>query len=422
MRISRSATYAMCVTAALALLAGCSGGGQQASSSLTPVTGQSAAAGGHGLGSMGRHNQMTFTSVHAPQHIQGGHHKSWVSPDVKRAPRLLFVSDDDYNEVFIFTMPAMAVKGVLSGFSEPQGMCSDKQGNIWVANTGTSQGLKYNRTGTLLATVSDPYGYPVGCAVNPTNGDLALTDIFDFSGAGGVVVYPGGSGSGTRYSNPSQYEYFFAAYNDDGDLYTDGFSYPSFVFTISELPAGSSSMHTVSYSGGTVYFPGGVNWDRVNYNLVVGDQECNGGSASCQYQMLENSSGGLTITGSTPLQDYNGGSCDVDQGALAPFSKYFAGGCISTGSALSAAARWSYPSGGTPTNYNDSYAPYMFPIGAAISNKRELTAEDSCAEPANPPACTCPAAACHPGSAPPPRLTASGSRDRMRSRCVLLAR
>jgi hypothetical protein len=367
MRISRSATYAVSVTAALALLAGCSGGGLQSSSSFAPASGQSAAAGGHGLGQMGHHHQSVFTSVRTPK-VHSDHHKSWVSPDVKRAPRLLFVSDDSYNDVFIFTMPAMQLKGTLTGFSEPQGMCSDKQGNIWVTNTGTSQGLKYSRTGNLLATVSDPYGYPVGCAVNPSNGDLALTDIFDFSGAGGVIVYPGGSGSPTRYTNSAQYEYFFAAYNDDGDLYVDGFSYPSFTFTISELPSGSGTMHTVPISGGSVNFPGGVNWDRVNYDLVVGDQECGFSFfGSCQYQMLENSSGGLTITGSTPLYDYDGGPCDVDQGTIAPFSKYFAGPCISEGSGFSAAARWAYPAGGTPGYYNDSAV--AFPIGSAISNK-----------------------------------------------------
>jgi len=281
---------------------------------------------------------------------------------------LLFVSDDSFNDVFIFTMPAMQLKGTLTGFSEPQGMCSDKQGNIWVANTGTLQGLKYSRTGQLLGSVSDPNGPPVGCAVNPANGDLVLTDIFGNSGAGGIEVYHNGSGSPTRYTNPAQYEYFFAAFNDDGDLYVDGFSYPSFTFTISELPNGSSTMHTVPISGGSLHFPGGVNWDRVNYNLIVGDQECGVSYfGSCQYQMLENSSGGLTVLGSTPLLNYDEGPCDVDQGVIAPFSKYFAGPCISEGSGLSSAARWAYTSGGTPTNYNNSAV--AFPIGSAISNK-----------------------------------------------------
>ena len=42
------------------------------------------------------------------------HHKSWVSPDARRAPRLLFVSDIATNDVYILTMPAMALKGTLT--------------------------------------------------------------------------------------------------------------------------------------------------------------------------------------------------------------------------------------------------------------------------------------------------------------------
>src|SRR5262249_4254328 len=103
MRISRSATYALGVTAAPPLLAGCSSGGQN-SSAFSPTSAVSSASGGHGLGQMGHHHS-TFTSVHEPK-VHFGHQKSWVSPDVKRAPRLLFVSDDSYNAVFILTMPA----------------------------------------------------------------------------------------------------------------------------------------------------------------------------------------------------------------------------------------------------------------------------------------------------------------------------
>ncbi|MGA8574312.1 MAG: hypothetical protein WB609_01335 [Candidatus Cybelea sp.] len=347
MKISRLASG---VAATVAFLAGCSGG-------LQP-------SGGRGLGQMG-HQLATYTSVRAPK-VKPDHHKSWVSPDVKRAPRLLFVSDPSAGDVFIFTMPAMQLKGTLTGFNGPQGLCSDKQGNIWIVNTGTSQALKYSRAGQLLGSVSDPSGTPAGCAVNPTNGDLAVSDILGTSGAGGVEVYHNGSGSPTRYSNPSQYEYFFPAYDTDGNLYVDGFTYPSFVVMFSELPSGSGTMHTVNYSGGTIGFPGGVNWDRVNGQLVVNDQECQGVYASCAYQLTVSGSS-ATIVGSTPLNNFDGTACDVDQGTIAPFSKYFAGPCITFAYSVSSVDRWAYPSGGTPSHYNDSVV--LEPIGSAISNK-----------------------------------------------------
>jgi hypothetical protein len=42
------------------------------------------------------------------------------SPDVKKAHRLLFVSDYYPYHVDIFTMPDLALKGTLTGFYEPR--------------------------------------------------------------------------------------------------------------------------------------------------------------------------------------------------------------------------------------------------------------------------------------------------------------
>jgi hypothetical protein len=363
MKISRLASG---VLATVALLAGCSGGGLQSSSSFASSSGQGLASGGRGLGPLGDHHLSTYTSVRAPT-VKPDHHTSWVSPDVNSARRLLFISDDSSQDVYIFTMPAMQLKGTLTGFDGPQGLCSDNQGNIWIVNTSTFQAFKYTRTGQLLGSVSDPSGTPAGCAINPTNGDLALSDLVGSSGAGGVEVYHNASGSPTRYSNPSQYQYFFLAYDTDGNLYVDGRTYPTFSTMISELPSGSGTMHTVNYSGGTVQFPGGVNWDRVNGQLLVNDQECNGIYASCVYQLTVSGSS-AKIVGSTPLNNFDGTPCDVDQGTIAPFSKYFAGPCIPYSYTESSVDRWAYPSGGVPGHYNDTVV--VEPIGSAISNKK----------------------------------------------------
>lgn len=364
MTISRSATYALSALAAASLLAACSGSGGSQSSAYAPSSGASAPMGSH---IPNLHSQFPAnTSVKTPS-VHRDHHKSWVSPDAKLAPRLLFVADDDTDDVYIFTMPAMALKGTITGFDEPQGMCTDASGNIWITNTETFQIFQYSRTGTLLKTLSDVDGYPVGCAVNKSNGDLAVTNIIDASGGlpGNVVVYANASGSGTEITNPDQSEYFFPAYDRSGNLYVNGFTRSSYIYVLSECPSGSSACHSLSVSGGSLFFPGGLNWDRVNNNLVAGDQECNEEAASCQYQMTISGST-ATITGSTPLSNTNGTGCDVDQGALAPFSKYFAGGCITEGSGTTTAARWAYPVGGEPTNNNTTPE---YPIGAAISNK-----------------------------------------------------
>ncbi|MGA8795928.1 MAG: hypothetical protein WB526_02525 [Candidatus Cybelea sp.] len=357
MKLSRTGQHALSTLVAVALLAGCSGSG--GSQSSTPTTGiNPASVGGHALGVQDLHVG-TYTSVKAPK-VHRDTRKSHVSPNAKAVPRLLFIADDDTDDVYIFSLPAMALMGTLTGFSEPQGLCSDKAGNIWITNTGTHQIYQYSRTGTLLKTLSDTNGYPVGCAVYKANGDLAVTNIIGYpSGDGSVDVYANATGTPTVYSSPSQTENFFDAYDNSGNLYIDGFG--SSGFSLSKLPNGSSTMSTVSISGGTITFPGGVNW-RPSSGLVVGDQECSNGS--CLWAVSVSGSTG-TITGSTPLNNYNGDACDVDQSTISPFGKFFAGGCISDTSTPSTAARWKYPAGGT-TNYSTSVS---YPIGAAISNK-----------------------------------------------------
>jgi len=353
MRISGSASYAIGVAAAVALLAGCSGGG--GGSQYSPV---SPVGGGTGMTGMGHtahvlNRKNTLTAIKAVA-VRPDHHKSWVSPDAARAPRLLFASDSGTNNVYMFTMPDFTLKGTLTGWNEPQGECSDKNGNVWVTNTNATQIVLLSRSGSVIGSLSDPDGYPVGCAVNPTNGDLAVTDIFDFSEAGGVLIYHNGSGTPTRISHPAQYEYFFDGYDSSGNLYVDGFSYPSFTFTISVLPSGSSSMTTASISGTQPLFPGMVQWYRVGNYLAVGDQDA---SAVYWYSVSGTS---LTYTGETSLSS----ATDLVQGVIAANNqKYLAGG----DAAGATESRWMWDAGGAPTNQNASTV--LEPIGAAISTK-----------------------------------------------------
>jgi hypothetical protein len=356
MKPSKTAQFALGTLATVVLLAGCSGlGGSQSSA---PATGMNPAVlNVRGGGVPALRPGITYTSVQAPK-VHSDLRKSHVSP-LGAGQRILFVSDDDTNDVYMFTLPSVTLAGTLTGFSEPQGMCTDKSQNVWITNTGTFQIFQYSASGSLLKTLSDPNGYPVGCAINAKNGDLAVTNIINNTGEATVDVYTNATGTPASYNNPSQTENFFAAYDNKGNLYVDGSGGAG--FSLSELPSGSNTMHSISISGGTIEFPGGVNWTK-STGLTVGDQECNG-SGSCLYAISVAGSGG-TITGSTPLHDYNGGACDVDQGAMAKGGKVFGAGCISSSTAPSVAGRWAYPTGGDPTNYS---ASVEFPIGAAIT-------------------------------------------------------
>ena len=361
MRLSRLIFYASGVTAAGALLAACSGGGST-SSALAPSTGMNSSSVGH-LPSL--KERMTSTSlISKPLHVD--HRKSWISPDARRAQRLLYISDDGTNDIDVFTLPGLVPKGQFTGFDEPQGMCNDASGNIWVANTGTLQMLQLSRTGLLLKTLDDPTGFPVGCAVNKSNNDLAVANVIGNSGGdGNLVVYANSTGTPTEYFDPSVPEYLFPAYDTSGDLFVDGAD--SSGFALLELPAGSSALSIVTISGGQVFFPGGLAWDIATNELVIGDQECSDEAASCLYSATV-SDFVATITGVTMLLNPSGQSTgDVDQVTIGPRGRYVAGGIISEGSNPSDVARWAFPAGGVPTNFNDT--TIVEPIGAAISNK-----------------------------------------------------
>jgi hypothetical protein len=356
MRISRSAMYAISALAAAALLAACSGAGGT----------QSYASSGSGVTSpmahhpfLPDHNFPGYTGV-KPPFSKPDHSKSWISPDAKRAPRIMFVSDYALGDVYVYSMPDVVLKGTLTGLSGPQGECTDGS-NIWITNTNTSEIFKYSRTGALIATLSDAGEYPTGCSVNRSNGDLVVSNIINTSGgAGNLEVYTGGTGPPTPLTNSAQLEYFFPTYDNAGNIFVDGIS-TSGTFILTEC----SPCTTVTISGASPFFPGGLNWNGPAGQLVVGDQECGGTLSSCWYSGTV-SSGTYTVSGTTTLSNFDGTACDVDQGALGPFGKYAGGGCITFGTSVSTSDRWSFPAGGTPGWYNNAVSE---PIGAAISNK-----------------------------------------------------
>jgi hypothetical protein len=358
MRISNETRNGLLLCTAVAVLAACSSPTAQQPAALTPPASNAA------------HPRM----IPAPAaHIGAArphHGKSWISPDARRAPRLLFIADYGSSVVDIFTMPNLALKGQLTGFSFPEGECTDLSGNIWIANTGAMQLLQYSRTGTLLRTLSDPGEYPSSCAVNK-NGDLAVANIENASaGPGNVTVFANASGSGTPYTNPSFYQYFFVGYDPNGNLFFDGTNSSRTSSYLGELPSGSSSTQLITLSGGTLHTAGFIQWYRTGAYLALGDQACGGTTSSCVYWVSVSGSAG-TITGTTSLTNYSGGNvCDLVQGVIgANGERYLAGMDYEyCGYTATTTNRWPYEAGGSPTNYNYT-AGLVEPIGAAISTK-----------------------------------------------------
>lgn len=380
MQIWNARAVSLC--AAVAILAGCSAGG----SPPTIGTGFEASQGGVKALFQGR---PPFIAV-GQTTVNRDRRKSWRSDRLRKEPggHLLFISDSGTDDVYIYQPTTYTLMATLTGFNLPQGMCSDNAGDVWVANTYSFQILELNHAGSIINTLSDPAGWPVGCAWNSQSGNLAVTNIVDFDSQGHqvpgeVLVYPGATGAPTAYQDPHMWNYYSAAYQANGNLYFDGFrDYANTEFGLDVIRANAPTPVAMEVNGGTIYAPGGLQWHQ---GLLVGDQECGGGHApevSCVYQ-LSVSHFVAAIVGSTTMKNSDGYPvCDVVQAILggqtlyggdfeySPVSGYTStsGFSCSDPSPTTAVDRWPFPAGGSPQRFNTSpFTSASVPNGTAIS-------------------------------------------------------
>lgn len=304
---------------------------------------------------------------------------SWIRANGRQAPQL-WVSDSANGEVYIMTMPALKVTGVLTGFSEPQGLCVDKKGNVWVVATLGQQISEYSRAGKLLGSIKDPSGYPAACAVDLRTGDLAVTNVISSISpyqAGKLLIFKHAAGTPKTYTLGNLFEYFFLGYDPRGNLFLDGcdtaLCLDGGTFQLAELPKHGSSLQPVAISGGTIYFPAFVEWYSKGDNLLVGDQECAGRVLSaCVYQVAISGSVG-TIKASTTFHTATGGTaCDVPSAALTESERSLAGGDNEPSASecpsytTSGTYVWKFPAGGNSIHSNLTSGP-TYPVGAAIT-------------------------------------------------------
>jgi hypothetical protein len=125
--------------------------------------------------------------------------------------------------VFVYTY-----KGHLFGqlnVGEPQGECVDKEGAVWITDTSSSRLVKYAHGATEpTATLQDPGEQPVGCAVNPASGDLAVANICTSPQCanGDIVIYKHAKGKPNSYTGPTIDNYYECAFGSNGSLLVDG--------------------------------------------------------------------------------------------------------------------------------------------------------------------------------------------------------
>ncbi len=158
MKISNSAKYVIGVSAAVALLAGCTGNG---GTGLTPSN--SLAPSAHRT--MGANHKVNLSeALVVPRSVKANlshkiQNEHIVKPNCCALQKTLFVTDafggsSFTGAVYAFDYNSGASLGQLAappeGWSEVQGACSDTNGNVYFGNTGMSTVDEYSHSGSYI--------------------------------------------------------------------------------------------------------------------------------------------------------------------------------------------------------------------------------------------------------------------------------
>jgi hypothetical protein len=333
---------ALCFCGASALLAGC-GTGSQPGAAL-PQTNAAASAGAP-----------LMIPARTQQHLNHAARASWVLPDAK-VKALLYITNANDGTVFVYSYPQGTMVGELNGFEEPYGDCTDKAGNVWIVDDEASTVTEYAHGGsTPIRTLNDANEYPAGCAIDPTTGNLAVTNYETFSrGQGSVSIYRKAKGKPKTYSDSSISRGWFCSYDPSGNLFVDGDQSGSSGFQLAELPHGSATFTNISISQ-TITVPGGV--QRSGKYVAVADE--NGPGNGVIYQFSINGSAGTEVSSTTLDSSQN-----IHQFWIDPAGNRV----VAPSASLSTVGFWKFPAGGNPTK---TLRGFSIPEGVALSPSRK---------------------------------------------------
>ena len=235
MRNATSIGYALGTTAAIALIAGCSG----ANSQIAPT---------------GSSNSVQSSVVRT--------RGSSLRP-------LVYVADYPNNAITVFDRNASVVGKITNGLYHPVGILVDGSHNIWVVNEHFSNVVEFTRGGTTpIKTLDDSVELPVDVTICP-NGTIYVSNFDTLnSDSGNISVYANGSTSPTgSLSYPGEYYNYYLTCDANNNVFTTMYIVATGI--VVEYPGGRQSAATrlPIYLG----LPGGIKIDQAG-NLLVGDQ------------------------------------------------------------------------------------------------------------------------------------------------------
>jgi hypothetical protein len=150
------------------------------------------------------------------------------APGTRRSGPLLYVSDGGDNFLYVFSLPDANLVQKITGFAAIAGVCSDKEGNIFVLDSEADSIKEYAHGGKEpIAVLNDPEATPIGCSVDPTTENLAVANEITVNGTdhvepGDIAIYTNAKGTPKDYTDPSMVSAAFDSYDGTGNLYVSG--------------------------------------------------------------------------------------------------------------------------------------------------------------------------------------------------------
>jgi hypothetical protein len=294
--------------ATLGMVAGCNGVGSQVPSLVSNGI-QQAALGGQASKLDASKLDASMIALTTRDHIvptvRLNTGKSWMDPDAKNVQYLLYTSDEATGTVNVYALRSRGrLVGQLTGFQFPYGECLDAASNVYVADFAANQIVEYAHGGTApIKTLSDRYGYPIGCSVDPKTGNLAVSNFegLGHTCMGGIVIYKNASGRGRLHQDKDFNYYWPPGYDSQGNLYVEGRTKEDKGKAgLAEIPSGSKKLVTISLAGGKIRYPGSVQWD--GHYITATDQAIRGSHLTGIYRVTVAGSQ-ATVVDSSLLKD-----------------------------------------------------------------------------------------------------------------------
>jgi len=278
---------------------------------------------------------------------------------------LLYVSSSANGNVAVYTFPRRQFVATLSNLNtNGSGECVDAAADVFITTydqNGASTIYEYAHGGTTpIATLADP-GRAWGCSVDPTTGNLAVSNSIDYSssnpyaGHGDVALYTAAQGSPTMYYNSSS-EFAalaFCGYDGQGNLYLSAIdaNNPG-KGGLLRFSGGSNPFSVVSVST-PVYGALAVQWDGA-YVTLASTADAAGHGPVTVYR-LSISGSVATVAGTTTIIGAQKGVQTWIQGQNIVGIN---GGNRHRGDVSS----WRYPAGGVHQEFIKDVGPNLFGI------------------------------------------------------------